>query len=293
MQTIMVATDLSERSDRALRRATLLAREFDAGLILVHVVDDDQPQRIAERERADADALLRDQAAALRDRDGVACDVRVVLADPFLGIVESARAIQPDLLLIGPHRRQVLRDVFIGTTAERTIHSVDCPVLMANAASAGPYRHLLLTTDLSESSGRSLERVAQLRAGWHAHATLLHLYEPPPEWGTVGDDPSGRNEPADAARADLQAFVDGLEAGGVERVVRAVGSSPAHGVLRAADDLEADLIMVGTRGSGGLARFLIGSVAEEVLRRAERDVLAVPPFRVVSRPRGVRTSSRP
>ena len=278
LQTIMVATDLSERSDRAMRRATLMAREFNAGLVLVHVVDDDTPARIAEREREAADELLREQAATLRDRDGVACDVRVVLADPFLGIVEAAQAIAPDLLIIGPHRRQVLRDVFIGTTAERTIHSVDCPVLMANAAPVAAYRHLLLTTDLSESSGRSLERAARLRDGWHSHATLLHLFEPPPEWGESSDDSSGRNAPAEAARAEVEAFVDGLEPGGLELAVRAVDSSPARGVLDAAVELDADLVMVGTRGSGGLARFLIGSVAEEILRRADRDVLAVPPF---------------
>lgn len=277
LQTIMVASDLSERSDRAMRRATLLAREFNAGLVLVHVVDDDQPTRIAEREQAAADELLREQAATLRDRDGVACDVRVVLADPFVGIVDSVRALQPDLLIIGPHRRQVLRDVFIGTTAERTIHSVDCPVLMANAAPVGAYRHLLLTTDLSASSGRSLVRTARLRAGWHAHATLLHLFEPPPEWGRTDQDRHQPDGPTETARAELRAFFEGLEAGSAELEIRAVSSSPAQGVLNVADELGADLIVVGTRGSGGLARFLIGSVAEEVLRRSNRDVLAVPP----------------
>lgn len=43
MQRIVAATDFSSRSDRAVRRAGLLAREFDAQLTLLHVVDDDQP----------------------------------------------------------------------------------------------------------------------------------------------------------------------------------------------------------------------------------------------------------
>jgi nucleotide-binding universal stress UspA family protein len=229
---------------------------------------------MADRERKAADELLREQAFTLRDREGVACDVRVVLADPFIGIVDTARELAPDLLIIGPHRRQLLRDVFIGTTAERTIHSVDCPVLMANAAPAGAYRHLLLTTDLSESSGRSLERAARLRRGWHAHTTLLYLYEPPPGWG---DGSSGNADAGKIARADVRAMLERTESGDADLEVRAVETSPAEGVLRAAEELEADLVMVGTRGTGGLARFLIGSVAEEILRRADRDVLAVPP----------------
>ena len=49
MRTILVATDFSERSDRALRRATLFARAQGAKLVLVHGVDDDQPDRLAKQ----------------------------------------------------------------------------------------------------------------------------------------------------------------------------------------------------------------------------------------------------
>ena len=71
MKHIMVATDLSERSDRALRRATLLARETGAALSVVNAVDDDKPRHIVERERDDADALLRRLTATLQEVDGV------------------------------------------------------------------------------------------------------------------------------------------------------------------------------------------------------------------------------
>jgi nucleotide-binding universal stress UspA family protein len=135
----------------------------------------------------------------------------------------------------------------------------------------------LLTTDLSASSARSLARTARLRAGWHARATLLHLYEPPPEWGHATEDREAPGGPTAAAAAELRAFAEGIDAGSAELEIRAVSSSPAQGVLDAAAELGADLVMVGTRGSGGLARFLIGSVAEEILRRSNRDVLAVPP----------------
>ena len=48
MKTIVVATDFSGRSDRAIRREKLLTREFDSKLHLVHVVDDDQLQLIVQ-----------------------------------------------------------------------------------------------------------------------------------------------------------------------------------------------------------------------------------------------------
>ena len=174
MKKIMVATDFSERSDRALRRATLLARQFEATMQLVHVVDDDQPRRIVDAERDEATTLLRQIAATLRDVDGVTCETRVILASPFVGIAQAVADATPDLLVIGPHRRQVLRDVFIGTTAERTIRSVDCPVLMVNATPAGHYRHVLQTTDLSDGSRDALLRFYELAEKSRVvHATFL------------------------------------------------------------------------------------------------------------------------
>jgi len=121
VKTLMVATDFSERSDRALRRATLLARQSGAFLSLVHVVDDDQPARIVAVERMEAERLLAELAQTVRQADGIPCEAEVILADPFEGIVRAVVAKGPDLLVIGPHRRQVLRDVFVGTTAERTL----------------------------------------------------------------------------------------------------------------------------------------------------------------------------
>ena len=157
MQRIMLATDFSERSDRALRRAVLLARAHGAVLDLVHVVDDDRPRRIVDHEAVDARTLLRELAQSLRSVDGITCQIDVVLSDPFAGIVKAVAEKKPDLLVIGPHRRQILKDAFLGTTAERTIRSVDCPVLMVNGPPVAPWRHILLTTDLSDIAKSALQ----------------------------------------------------------------------------------------------------------------------------------------
>jgi universal stress protein E len=61
MRRILAATDFSTRSHRALRRAGLLARKRDAGLTLVHVVEDDQPRSLIELERREASKFLDEQ----------------------------------------------------------------------------------------------------------------------------------------------------------------------------------------------------------------------------------------
>lgn len=136
MKNICVATDLSPRSDRAVRRATVLARTYESTVTLVHVIDDDQPKRIIEAERGAASILLGEQARSLREIDGLSCDYIIVLGNAFAGIANAAAEVRSNLIVIGPHRRQALKDVFVGTTAERTIREATCPILMANGVPA-------------------------------------------------------------------------------------------------------------------------------------------------------------
>lgn len=285
MKKILMATDFSERSDRALRRATLLARQFEAALLLFHVVDDDQPRRIVDAERQEASTLLRQMAATLGDVDGVACETRVILASPFVGIAQAVADAAPDLLVIGPHRRRVLRDVFVGTTAERTIRSVECPVLMVNAPPAGHYRHVLQTTDLSDGSRDALRRFHALGLGDHAPTSLLYVFDAPAlrlafRYSIPKDDQKHyfEDEQRRAAR-DLAVFVSSTDLGRLRQIVRHEATQAPHDILQAAREEQADLIVMSTHGRSGLTKMFIGSVTEQVLRTAQIDVLAISPRR--------------
>lgn len=285
MEVILVPTDLSERSDRALRRAALLARQFEAAILLVHVIDDDQPSRIVNAERDETMALLRKIAATLHDVDGVACETRVILASPFVGIAQAAADAAPDLLVIGPHRRQVLKDVFVGTTAERTIRSVDCPVLMVNAAPAGQYRHALQTTDLSAPSRDGLQRFKSLGLGEGIQNSLLYLFDAPALRLVMAHTMSQQDQKMyvldeqATAETELAAFSASAGLQDIRQLVRYEATAAQHEVLKIAEEEGADLIVMSTNGRGGIARILIGSVTEQVLRNASVDVLAIPPRR--------------
>lgn len=283
MKTILLATDFSERSDRALRRATLLARQHGAALRIVHAVDDDQPAHIVRTERAEAEALLRKLCRTVRDFDGVTCESEVILALPFLGILKAVEAAAPDLLVIGSHRRQVLRDVFIGTTAERTIRQAGCPVLMVNAPPVGAYTHVLLTTDFSEASRDALDRFARLGLGEGLRNTLLNVYQAQALNLALSSAMSAADRQGyldDARREAEHAQARFLAAIGQREVTPALRheARAAHlEILDAAQQMRADLIVLSTHGRTGLAKMLIGSVTEAVLRTSPTDVLAIPP----------------
>ncbi|WP_255011313.1 universal stress protein [Roseovarius sp. M141] len=283
METILVATDFSDRSDLAVARAALIAAKSRAQLHLIHVVDDDQKPRIVEGETAISKQILQEEIARLNQIDGLQCTCDVLLGDPFEGICGFADTINPRLLVIGAHRRRVLRDVFVGTTAQRTIRRARWPVLMVNAPPSQTYRNVLMATDLSENSRRAAAHLAKLNLAPPEDHTLLHIIDAPARRLIMSDvlaeDQMTRYlaELQIEAEQDLKDFAESLSFDDCNRVARQSSGATSAAVLQSAGDFDVDLIVVASQGRVGLSKTFLGSVAEEVLRRAARDVLAIPP----------------
>ena len=85
MPTILVAVDLSIGSDRALRRATILARESGASLRLLHVHEEQTRGEVHRQSVAAARGDLVRVARAIAELDGIACDSEVVAGNPAEG----------------------------------------------------------------------------------------------------------------------------------------------------------------------------------------------------------------
>lgn len=285
MKHIMVATDFSERSDRALRRATLLAKQTGASITLVTAVDEDKPRHLVDEEKREAEVLLRAMSATVRDVDGVPCEARVALAEPSQAIIQAANEAGPDLLVIGPHRRQLFRDIFVGTTAERTIRNAPCPVLMVNATPAGPYRHVLLTTDLSDGSGDAMTSYVELHLADQLPHSVLYVFDVPMLRLALSSGITEREKRQSIedewrkASISLSTFLASVPLQHVNSLLRYEEKAANHEILAEAAEVPADLIVLATHGRRGLEKLLLGSVTEKVLRDSEVDVLAVPPQR--------------
>ena len=284
MKTILVGTDFSERSDRALQRATRLAQSFNAGILLVNVVDDDQPQRIVDIEREEAERMLAQLSATLVKVNKVSCKTNVILASPFVGLAKAVSEVCPDLLVIGSHRRQVLKDVFKGTTAERTIRTVACPVLMVNeVAPTSDYQRVLQTTDLSEGSRDALVHFNTLKIGEQAQNTLCYIYEVPALQLAMRHVVPEQNrqqyllEAQEAAADKLKAFAGSANLRGIQQIVRHDVSTTPQEILELAQIEQADLIVMSTHGRTSITKLFIGSITEQVLNSARIDILALPP----------------
>jgi len=278
---IVVATDFSTRSDRAVRRAMMLAKQCDAELMLVHVVDDDQPAYLVDAQIAAARALLDEIAETLRQIDGVAARTKVASGDAFVGILTAADEVNGRLIVMGPHRR-LLRNAFAGTTVERTIARSRRPVLMAAGVPSAPYDRVLIAVDLDDASRSAAEQVRGLGLLQGTDVAVMHAFDAPAE----GMMKRAMSEPeaidhyvaGEERRADarFEAFLGEVGLGAARQLLVPINGTAARTILECARAENAALIVVGTRQRSGLKRFLLGNSAEEILADADRDTLIIP-----------------
>lgn len=277
MKKLLVATDLSARSDRALQRAMMLAEEHNADLEIVHVVDETLPELMSERQEAEANAAIEAQLAALPRAKAKHLALRVVKGQDCLDILRLAEEADADLIILGIHRHAT-REMFRGTTAERVVRIGFTPVLVVKEPVVGPYRRILVPADLSVHSREATAlacRLAPKGAIYLVHAThapfkaflgrhtvrdiVLHEQE---KFASMlnTDIEELRRQLGDAAPR----FETVVKEGEVRQVIR-----------QEVGRIKPDLLAIGTHGRTGFGYAVLGSVTEDLLADAPVDVLAV------------------
>ncbi|MFO0906213.1 MAG: universal stress protein [Pirellulales bacterium] len=134
---------------------------------------------------------------------------------------------------------------------------------------------ILVPTDFSTFSDAAVRLATILARDSGARILLLHVAEPRPAYtvaGVYASLPAGGNE-FSAENEQLQKVTLPDPAVPLER--RFAVGSPAEAIVQIAREEQADMIVLGTHGRTGLARLLLGSIAEAVLRHAECPVLTV------------------
>ena len=132
-------------------------------------------------------------------------------------------------------------------------------------------RKILFPTDFSDCSDAAFEMATEVALEKHATLVIVHVEEPAAGYG--GGDfyypgPSGYN-----AEGLLREVVPVNAAVPYEH--RLISGDPASAIVKLAEELHAEMIVIGTHGRKGLTRFVMGSVAEAVVRRSSCPVMTV------------------
>lgn len=279
MKSILVATDLSARSDRAIQRALQIAGSHGARLCVAHVVDDELPAKIAERQQDVARDMLRELIAGMPAARGRKVDVEVVFGEHFSTIIDLAEKTAADLVVIGKHREDVLLDLFRGSTGERVMRFGMRPVLVAKQPPSIPYAHVLAAVDFSPPSQKALEFALRLVPDGEfqlVHAVDIPFHGVVFEGRSFDELAKKHQQKFDRMfREQLAEFVDRISkpARSYSTIFR--DGRPEEVILSTIMDTRPQLVVVGTHGRSGIGRALLGSVAERVIARSPADVLAV------------------
>lgn len=275
-----------------------LARHVGAELVLVHVgVIPETPAGVPESMAATVtaysqvvkDRLAEDRTAlqALHEKlsgSGVEVSQAVIDGFPDTGLLDAAREVDGDVIVIGTHGRTGFKRFLLGSVAERVVRLSDRPVLVARGTHkpAGGYRKIVVPTDFSEGAREAATMACQLAAG-DGIVHLLHTWQLPPMSGAfyapvkAAEDlfRDVRQTLSKSAAANLETLAGELRTTGTKIEYSSIEGAPAHAIQEWIDANAPDLVVMGSHGRRGVRRFLLGSVAEVTVRHAACSVLVV------------------
>jgi nucleotide-binding universal stress UspA family protein len=266
VKSILVATDFSPISEKAVRHAISIARQYGAKLYLAHVVSSfgfiiAGPDMIAH-----ATALALEDASALEGQlvasgalGGLAHQFIVRDGDIWTELQRVAEQEHIDVIVVGTHGRTGMSKLVLGSVAERIFRQAPGLVLTVGPSSPPDApslpsvtpRSLLFPTDFSEASLRALPYAISLANQRRIKLVLFHVLSPVPQvigdrWWTAGDVVQARAEAKATTRKRLERLTAAANLA-IEPAFMVEFDEPAESILRAAKVLGVEFIAMGLK----------------------------------------------
>ncbi|WP_135827894.1 universal stress protein [Halorussus halobius] len=284
-EEILLPVDGSEGTDEAVAHALDVAERFDATASVVHVADTNRDSvtvvgtEVVDALEREGEEIVESTAETARRR-GVDVRTEVVQGDPASAIAEYAAERGMDLVAMPTHGRSTIGEYVLGSVTERVVRLAEVPVLTVRtrgeARTAFPYESVLVATDGSEAARAATDRGVELAAALDAAVQAVSVVDDASLGPDVRSEAASRKLDGDATEA-ASAAADRAREAGVEDVAETVRHGDVHGeILAAVEETDADAVVLGTSGRGGVDRVLLGSVAERVVRTSPVPVLTVP-----------------
>jgi nucleotide-binding universal stress UspA family protein len=280
-RTILLATDLSARSDRALDRAALLAKHWQAQLTVLHVLENrEPPSHLMDllpswRRPSDPLSIARKNIFAELNERAEKATILIEEGDPVESIVRVANKDNSELIVIGVARNELLGQFNLGRTVDRLLRRSQAPLLVVKERARRPYRHIVVATDFSESSRHALVAATQFFP--EETLTVFNAYDSPMS-GLITDVATYRRECRKVATQDCEAFLRDTEMPKKQwrrpNVLIEYGA-PSHLLHDYVIDNAVDLVVLGTHVRSALFDVLIGSVAKHILDDVPCDTLMI------------------
>lgn len=274
MKKILIPTDFSDLAQFALDLALEIAEREESELILLNVVeypttptfnvmgmnsinniDNIYIIEILDRIKDQLEKTTKEIKAS-----GIKISSEVKLGNAFRSIADEISTKEVDLVIMGTKGSGGVEGLLIGSNTEKVVRLSGCPVLtLKNKVSLHSLKEIVFPSDLSLDQGKLVEEVKAFQKMLKARLHVVKINTPV------------HFETDRAIRKNLKEFSERFK---LENFTLNVynHTQEEEGIVYFADDINADIIALGTHGRTGLLHLLSGSIAEDVVNHAKRPV---------------------
>jgi nucleotide-binding universal stress UspA family protein len=273
-RSLLLATDLTPRCDRAAERAASLAEEWNAQLHVMTVLEGTEATH--DQDVSEDGLVARTRRRVEQSLGGRANAVIHVLRGPEDRVItDLAAEVGATLIITGPSGGRWLGQTLLGSTLRSLMRKARVPVLLVKAPVLRKYRRIVVSVDLSDASRAPVEAAFRL-FGRGASLSVFHAFRTP--YRLLSDN-------IDAYEAGVREGVtleirDALKAWSVSDAddlpVIADHGDAAAKLAEMAERHDIDVVVTGTHGRTGLMSLMLGSVAEAIVEAVACDVLVAP-----------------
>jgi len=269
-EKILVATDGSRYSEKALDGAVNIAKKCGSSLYVLNVVELNPefmslaPEAVEKMER-DSRALLEETKKRVSQK-GITCETVIHEGEqPYEFIVSEAKRKKADLIVIGTHGRTGLKKLLMGSVAARVIGHAPCPVLVIPLRGSVGLKNILVATDGSIYAEAAVKEAISIAAACDSKLSAVCVVK--------GQRPTKYT-------SEAEKIVERVVKGAAKSDIRAEGivreGEPYEVIADLAREKKVDIIIVGRYGRTGLTKLLMGSVTKRVIGHASCAVLVIP-----------------
>lgn len=294
---IVVATDGSSHAEMSIRTLVDMGTPSDAEVFVLHVKEpphylvtpavppsyQNEWHRVERELRVEADeaaSLAISQAEQLLANVGQGVHSMIREGHPADEIVRLSEEISADLVVVGSKGLSGIMVFLLGSVSQKVIKYAPCSVLLAKSAGYSDntsIARVILATDGSDNAVEAARFLSSFRLPDGAEITIVNVLAHLPRASRLASSPvleQVRQSGLENAQRLLDHTLGHLTTRATVTTATREGN-PAEQILQASSEMNADLVVVGSKGLSGIQSFLLGSVSQKVSRYSDRSVLLV------------------
>lgn len=271
MKKILVPYDFSQVATYALNFACQIADKWDAKIEMIHVIEHPTPdsfktigmqyddpmeqvymKKIIDMIREKLTDVVVDNAGYEEDR----LFFKIQIGNPFHNVIDEIVEEKVDMVVVGTEGAEGLNEFFVGSNAEKIVRKASCPVIaIKNKVAIESINNIVFASDFMRADDEFTDHLKNLQKLFGAKLHIVKINTPASFTSTRHD------------RKQIDEFVEKYN---IKRYTTDIYNykNEEDGIIYYAEDIEADMIALGTHQRRGVGHFLAGSIAEDVVNHS-------------------------